>query len=126
MTAIAVPRREARVIAPCGFAWRVFASEAGKGVRLKWRHRAVTIAGLVTLGRMFLSIQFFVGGGHIVLPVLALTLPALFATVIAYITSVSGAGGIAEEVNGGTLEQAHLYPRLAVPAAGGQAGRARG
>jgi ABC-2 type transport system permease protein len=110
MTAVAAPLRGAQVTAPRGFAWRVFASEAGKGLVLTWRHRAVTIAGLVTLGLMFLSIQFFIGGGHLVLPVLALTLPALFAAAIAYITSVSGAGGIAEEVNGGTLEQAHLSP----------------
>jgi ABC-2 type transport system permease protein len=110
VTAIAAPLREEQVIAPRGFAWRVFASEAGKGLRLTWRHRAVTIAGLVTLGLMFLAIQFFIGGGHLVLAVLALTLPALFAVTIAYTTSVSGAGGIAEEVNGGTLEQAHLSP----------------
>jgi ABC-2 type transport system permease protein len=110
MIAIAAPLREAQVTAPRGFAWRVFASEAGKGLRLTWRRRAVTIAGLVTLGLMFLSIQFFIGGGHIVLPVLAPTLPALFAAAVAYTTSVSGAGGIAEEVNGGTLEQAHLSP----------------
>ena len=110
MSAIAVPHPGAPVLAPRGFAWRVFADEAGKGLRLMWRRRAVTIAGLVTLGLMFLSIQFFIGGGHIVRPVLALTLPALFAATIAYTTSVSGAGGIAEEVNGGTLEQAHLSP----------------
>jgi ABC-2 type transport system permease protein len=119
MSAIAVPPPGAAVLALRAFAWRAFGNEAGKGLRLMWRRRAVAIAGLVTLGLMFLSIQFFIGGGHIVLPVLALTLPALFATAIAYITSVSGAGGIAEEVNGGTLEQAHLSPaRPSVLAAG--------
>lgn len=81
-----------------------------QGLRLTWRRRAVTIAGVVTLGLTYLSIQFFIGGGHIVVPVLALTLPALFGGSLAYVTSVSGAGGIAEEVNGGTLEQAHLSP----------------
>ena len=119
MSAIAVPHLATPALAPRGFAWRAFGNEAGKGLRLMWRRRAVTIAGLVTLGLMFLSIQFFIGGGHLVLPVLALTLPALFAATIAYTASVSGAGGIAEEVNGGTLEQAHLSPaRPSVLAAG--------
>jgi ABC-2 type transport system permease protein len=119
MSAIAVPHQGTPVLAPRGFAWRAFGNETGKGLRLMWRRRAVTIAGLVTLGLMFLAIQFFIGGGHLVLPVLALTLPALFAATIAYTTSVSGAGGIAEEVNGGTLEQAHLSPaRPSVLAAG--------
>lgn len=110
MTAIAAPHLETSEAALRGFAWRVFADEAGKGLRLTWRRRAVTIAGVATLGLTYLSIQFFIGGGHIVVPVLALTLPALFGASFAYVTSVSGAGGIAEEVNGGTLEQAHLSP----------------
>lgn len=59
---------------------------------------------------MFLMIQFFIGGGHLVLPVLALTLPGLFAVVVASTAALQGAGAIAEEVNGGTLEQAHLTP----------------
>jgi ABC-2 type transport system permease protein len=110
MTAIAAPHLGTSEVALRGFAWRVFAGEAGKVLRLTWRRRAVTIAGVATLGLTYLSIQFFIGGGHIVVPVLALTLPALFGASFAYITSVSGAGGIAEEVNGGTLEQAHLSP----------------
>jgi ABC-2 type transport system permease protein len=110
MSAIALPRPGTPVLAPRGFALRAFGDEAGKGLRLMWRRRAVTIAGVVTLGLTYLSIQFFIGGGHIVVPVLALTLPALFGASFAYVTSVSGAGGIAEEVNGGTLEQAHLSP----------------
>jgi ABC-2 type transport system permease protein len=110
MSAITIPRTGATEPAPRWSGLRAFGSEAGKGLRLTWRRRAVTIAGVVTLGLTYLSIQFFIGGGHIVVPVLALTLPALFGASIAYITSVSGAGGIAEEVNGGTLEQAHLSP----------------
>jgi ABC-2 type transport system permease protein len=110
MSAIAIPRTRAADLAPRWFALRVFADEAGKGLRLVWRHRAVTIAGFVSLGLTYLMIQFFIGGGHIVLPVLALTLPGLFAGATVYMTAVQGAGGIAEEVNGGTLEQAHLSP----------------
>jgi ABC-2 type transport system permease protein len=40
--------------------------------------------------------------------VLALTLPGLFAYVVAAAAALAGSGGIAEEVNGGTLEQVHL------------------
>lgn len=110
MSAITIPRTGATELSSRWFELRAFGNEAGKGLRLTWRRRAVTIAGVVTLGLTYLSIQFFIGGGHIVVPVLALTLPALFGASFAYVTSVSGAGGIAEEVNGGTLEQAHLSP----------------
>ena len=110
MSSIAIPHTGTARRAPRWFALRVFADEAGKGLRLARRHRAVTIAGIVSLGLTYLMIQFFIGGGHIVLPVLALTLPGLFAAATVYMTAVQGAGGIAEEVNGGTLEQAHLSP----------------
>src|SRR5215472_3345390 len=110
MSAIAARRPGAPVLAPRWFAWRAFANEVGKGLRLMWRHRTITITALVSQGLMYLAIQFFIGGGHLLLPVLALTLPGLFAVTIAYTTSIQGAGAIAEEVNGGTLEQAHLSP----------------
>ena len=105
MTAVTLPRASTS-----WFALRAFGNEAGKGLRLMWRRRAVTITGLVMSGLLYLMLQFFIGGGHIVLPVLALTLPALFAEVVAAGAALQGSGGIAEEVNGGTLEQAHLSP----------------
>ena len=110
MSAIAARRPGAPVLAPRWFAWRAFANEAGKGLRLMWRHRAITITSIVLIGLLYLMIQFFIGGGHIVLPVMALTLPALSAYAIASTAALQGSGGIAEEVNGGTLEQAHLSP----------------
>jgi ABC-2 type transport system permease protein len=110
MSAVAVPRAGAPALAPRGVAWRVFGNEAGKGLRLMWRRRAITITAIVGQGLLYLMIQFFIGGGHLVLPVLALTLPALSAGVIAAVAALQGSGGIAEEVNGGTLEQAHLSP----------------
>jgi ABC-2 type transport system permease protein len=110
MSAIAIPRTGAAEPGPRWFALRAFGNEAAKGLRLVWRRRAITITGLVLNGLMYLMIQFFIGGGHIVLRVLALTLPALFAYVIASTAALQGSGGIAEEVNGGTLEQAHLSP----------------
>jgi ABC-2 type transport system permease protein len=93
-----------------GFALRAVATEAGKGLRLLWRRRAVTITAIVLNGLMYLLIQSFIGGGHLMLPVLALTLPGLFAYVVAAAAALAGSGGIAEEVNGGTLEQVHLSP----------------
>ena len=110
MSAITVLRPGAPALAPRGFAWRAFGNEADKGLRLMWRHRAVTITGIVLNGFLYLMIQFFIGGGHLVLPILALTLPGLFALAVASTAALQGSGGIAEEVNGGTLEQAHLSP----------------
>jgi ABC-2 type transport system permease protein len=110
MTAITIPRTGGPAAAPPGFALRVFATEAGKGLRLMWRRRAVVISGIVLNGFLYLMIQFFIGGGHLPLPVLALTLPGLFAYIVASTAALQGSGGIAEEVNGGTLEQAQLSP----------------
>lgn len=110
MSAIAIPRTGAAEPAPRWFALRAFGNQAGKGLRLMWRRRAITITWLVLNGFNFLMIQFFIGGGHIVLPVLALTLPGLAAYTVAGGAALQGSGGIAEEVNGGTLEQAHLSP----------------
>jgi len=110
VSATTVLRPGPPALAPPGFAWRAFGNEAGKGLRLMWRHRAVTITSIVLNGFLYLMIQFFIGGGHLVLPVLALTLPGLFALAVASTAALQGSGGIAEEVNGGTLEQAHLSP----------------
>jgi ABC-2 type transport system permease protein len=110
MSTIAIPRTGAAEPVPRWFALRAFGNEAGKGLRLRWRRRAVTTTFVVLNGFNYLMIQFFIGGGHIVVPVLALTLPALFAVTISNVAALQGSGGIAEEVNGGTLEQAHLSP----------------
>jgi len=110
MTAIAIPHTGAAGPGPRWFALRAFGNEAGKGLRLMWRHRAITITSIVMNGLLYLVIQFFIGGGHLILPVMALTLPGLFAYALASAAALQGSGGIAEEVNGGTLEQAHLSP----------------
>jgi len=95
MTAITVPWAAAP-----GFALRAFANEAGKGLALLWRRRAITLTAIVLQGFLYLMIQLFIGGGHLVLQVLALTLPALFAYTVAGTAALQGSGGIAEEVNG--------------------------
>ncbi|MDR2983607.1 MAG: ABC transporter permease [Nocardiopsaceae bacterium] len=93
-----------------GLALRAFGTEAGKGLALMWRRRAVTFTAIAASGLFYLMIQFFIGGGHLIVPVLALTLPALIAYVVAATTALHGSGGIAEEVYGGTLEQMHMSP----------------
>lgn len=110
MSAIAIARTGAAEPAPRWFALLAFGNEAGKGLRLMWRHRPVMITGVVMNGLLYLMIQFFIGGGHLILPVMAMTLPALAAYEVASTAALQGSGGIAEEVNGGTLEQSHLSP----------------
>lgn len=105
MTALPVPA--------AGGPWaglRVTASETAKGLRLMWRRRAMLVMGGVAQGFTYLMIEFLVGGGHLSNAVLALTLPGYFAFSLAATAAVQGSGGIAEEINGGTLEQSHLSP----------------
>jgi ABC-2 type transport system permease protein len=105
MTALPIPA--------AGVPWaglRVTASETAKGLRLMWRRRAMLVMGAVAQGFTYLMIEFLVGGGHLSHAALALTLPAYFAFSLAATAAVQGSGGIAEEVNGGTLEQSHLSP----------------
>lgn len=73
--------------------------------------------GPATSGVMYLVIQFFIGAGHINHAVLAVTLPGLVAYAVASMAALSGAGGIAEEVNGGTLEAEGLIAAVVLAAA---------
>jgi ABC-2 type transport system permease protein len=87
---------------------RLALNETAKGLRLMWHRRAMVVVGLVMNGLTYLGISLFVGGGHIVTPLMILTLPALLAMTVAGTAAVQGSGGVAEEINGGTLEQAQL------------------
>jgi ABC-2 type transport system permease protein len=109
MTTATIPRAGMLPVAPRWFALRALGNETGKGLRLMWRRRMLTISGIVLNGLLYLMIQLFIGGGHIVPAVLALTLPGLAAYALASTAALQGSGGIAEEVNG-TLEQSHLSP----------------
>jgi ABC-2 type transport system permease protein len=88
----------------------VTANETSKGLRLMWRRRAMVATFVVMSGVTYLGISLFVGGGQIVKPLLTLTLPALLAYAIAVTAALQGSGGIAEELNAGTLEQSQLSP----------------
>lgn len=105
MTVIGVPGTGGRLPA-----LRVTANETSKGLRLMWRRRAMLLTGGAAQGFTYLMVEFLVGGGHLNHAVLALTLPAYFAFSLAATAALQGSGGIAEEVNGGTLEQSHLSP----------------
>jgi ABC-2 type transport system permease protein len=92
---------------------RLLANETGKGLRLMWRRRSVTVTGIVANAVTYLGVSLFIGGGHFVKPLLMLTLPALLATTVAAGAALQGSGGVAEEIFGGTLEQAQLGPASA-------------
>ena len=101
MTAIALPTAGAA---------RLIGNETVKGMQLAWRRRALLVTFVVMHGITFLGIRLLIGGGHIVTPLLAATLPALLAFTVAQTAAQQGSGGIAEEINGGTLAQSQLTP----------------
>jgi ABC-2 type transport system permease protein len=103
MTATAI------ALAPVGSA-RLVGNEVVKGLQLAWARRGLWLTGVVLNAVFFLGVRLLVGGGHIVTPLLALTLPALLAYTVAGTAALQGSGGIAEEINGGTLAQSQLTP----------------
>lgn len=70
----------------------------------------MVIVAITTYGLTYLGISAFIGGGHLIRSLMVRTAPALLAVVVASIAAVEGTGGIAEEINGGTLEQTRLSP----------------
>ena len=89
---------------------RLAANEISKGLRLMWRRRSMVVVGIVMNGLTYLGISLFIGGGHLVDELMILTLPALLAMTVAGAAAIQGSGGIAEEINGGTLDQTQLGP----------------
>jgi ABC-2 type transport system permease protein len=110
VSAITIPRTGAAELAPRWFALRAFANEAGKGLRLMWRRRFMVVVAATTFGLTYLGISLFIGGGHLVKDLMVRTVPALLAVAVANTAAVEGTGGIAEEINGCTLEQTRLSP----------------
>ncbi|WP_199434730.1 ABC transporter permease [Qaidamihabitans albus] len=105
MTALATPTESW-----LAFQARLAANETAKGLRLMWHRRGMVVVGLVMNAFTYLGISLFIGGGHLVEPLMTLTLPALLAVTVAGTAALQGSGGIAEEINGGTLEQTQLSP----------------
>ncbi|MGH7758041.1 MAG: ABC transporter permease [Candidatus Dormibacteria bacterium] len=100
----------AQTSARLGVHIRITANETAKGLRLLWRRRGLLVTATIVYGLTYLGFSLAIGGGHIVKPLAALTLPALAAAVVAATAALQGSGGIAEEINGGTLEQTQLSP----------------
>lgn len=99
-----------RALAPAGLQARLIANETTKGVKLMWRRRGRLVATLISYVLTYLGFSLLVGGGHLVRPLMTLTLPGLLAYVVASTAAIQGSGGIAEETNSGTFEQTQLGP----------------
>lgn len=98
------------IAVPIAFQRRLARTELVKGLRLMWRRRSLVVVATIVYGLTYLGISLFIGGGHIVKNLMVSTLPAALAVVVANAAAVEGTGGIAEEINGGTLEQTRLSP----------------
>lgn len=98
------------IAVPIAYRTRLARTEVVKGLRLMWRRRSMVVVGTIAYGGNYLGISLFIGGGHLVKDLMVRTVPALLAVVVASIAAVEGTGGIAEEINGGTLEQTRLSP----------------
>jgi ABC-2 type transport system permease protein len=98
------------IAAPIAFQTRLARTELVKVLRLTWRRRSMVVAATIVYGLTYLGISLFIGGGHLVKDLMVRTLPAMLAVMVASTASVEGTAGIAEEINGGTLEQTRLSP----------------
>lgn len=98
------------IVLPVAGSARVVGNEALKGLQLAWRRRGLAVTFVVANGISFLGFRLLIGGGHMVTSLLAATLPALLAYHVAQTAAMQGSGGIAEEINGGTLAQSQLTP----------------
>ena len=97
-------------MSPIAFQTRLARTEVGKGLRLMWRRRSLVVAAAIVYGLTYLGISLFIGGGHLVEDLMVRTLPPMLAVLVASTAAVEGTAGIAEEINGGTLEQTRLSP----------------
>lgn len=92
---------------------RLLGNEIAKGLRLAWRRKGMIAVGTGAGVFNYLGINLFIGGGHVVTSLMTLTFPALLAVILAQAAALNGSGGIAEEINAGTLEQTRLSPASA-------------
>jgi ABC-2 type transport system permease protein len=106
MTTLTAPGRIGRAAT-----LRILGNETGKQARLLVRRRGLLITGIILGGANYVIFRLLIGGGHITTPMLAVTLPALvLGWAFAANAAMQGAGDIAEEALGGTLEQSQLSP----------------
>ena len=98
------------IAVPIAFQTRLARAEVVKGLRLMWRRRSLVVVATIVYALTYLGISLFIGGGHLVKDLMVSTMPAFLAVLVANVAAVEGTGGIAEEINGGTLEQTLLSP----------------
>lgn len=89
---------------------RIVGNEVIRLLQTAWAHRMTQATAVLTTAATYLAIQFFIGGGRILDPLLVATAPGLFAYVVAFVGSLRLVAGLLEERNSGTLEQTHLSP----------------
>src|SRR5919197_2267584 len=89
---------------------RILGNETAKGLRIWWANRAAILPELLVLAALFLGLQYLLGGGRIVSGLVAPTLLGFIPYVFAYLAVVKQDAGVVEELNAGTIEQAHLSP----------------
>lgn len=89
---------------------RMVGNETAKGLRILAAQKATLVPQLVILAVMYLMFQLVLGGGTLVAELLPATLFAYTIYVVNYVALLKMVAGLMEEVNAGTLEQAHLSP----------------
>lgn len=115
----ALPAAPATIGASPALHLRLLGNETGKGLTLLRRRWLMLVMAAMSVGLNYALFEFVIGGGHYPRALIAATLPALLAAAVAITAALAGSGGIAEEINGGTLEQSHIGPaRPALLAAG--------
>ena len=111
-TAVATHRiggRAAGQVAPATVA-RVFVNETAKNLLTLWAYRKTLIPELGLAAFTYLMLQFFIGGGELVEELVPPTMLAYVTYLFTYYVLLKVVSGLLEEVNTGTLEQAHIAP----------------
>lgn len=85
-------------------------NETSKGLLVLWANRGTLVPELAVLAVFYLFIQFFIGGGRLVQALYATSLLGFCFYALTYVVTLKMVAGTLEEMNSGTLEQAHLSP----------------
>lgn len=101
---------------------RMLGNETAKGLRILWSHKIVLLPQLANMAVLYLMFQLVIGGGRLVDELLPATVVAFSIYVVSYIGLLKMVAGLMEEVNAGTLEQAHLSPLRAWHLSAGRLG----
>jgi ABC-2 type transport system permease protein len=93
-----------------GAGLRMLGNETAKGLRVMWVHKGPLVMTLVLMSVQYWGFQLFIGGGSLVNELLAMTVAAYLAYIVAYIALLRMVAGLLEEMFTGTLEQSLLSP----------------